>query len=262
MCVLGFGARARHTYRTDQMNDMAAASPGSYKRRSVLFDTETTGLNPLTGDRVIEIAAIELEDDLPTSRFLHRLIHPQRDIPEDATRIHGITIDHLRDAKPFAEVADEILDFFGDAPLVAHNAPFDFGFLNAELGRIGRPKLHQDRMICTLVLSKARFPGMPNSLDALCRRFAIDLSSRTTHNALLDCKLLAEVYVELTGGRQRGLSLAEDDAQGGMPAMRYTLSGPRTPRLIVPDEAALVAHAAFVAKLKDPVWNLPSEAGP
>jgi DNA polymerase-3 subunit epsilon len=225
--------------------------------RSVLFDTETTGLNPLSGDRVIEIAAIELENDLPTTRVLHRLIHPQRDIPEDAIRIHGITLEHLRDAPRFAEVADEVLAFFGDAKLVAHNAPFDFGFLNAELARIGRPALAQDRMICTLVLSKARFPGMPNSLDALCRRFDIDLSARTSHNALLDCKLLAEVYVELTGGRQRGLSLVEDDAQGGMPSVRYTLSGPRTPLLIVPDDAALAAHAAFVAKLKDPVWTSP-----
>ncbi len=223
--------------------------------RSVLFDTETTGLNPLTGDRVIEIAAIELDNDLPTTRVLHRLIHPQRDIPADATRIHGITLEHLRDAPKFADVADEILEFFGDAPLVAHNAPFDFGFLNTELARIGRPALAQDRMVCTLVLSKARFPGMPNSLDALCRRFDIDLSARTSHNALLDCKLLAEVYIELTGGRQRGLSLAEDDGQGGLPSVRYTLSGPRAPRPIVPADAELAAHAAFVGRLKNPVWN-------
>ncbi|ODU55067.1 MAG: DNA polymerase III subunit epsilon, partial [Acetobacteraceae bacterium SCN 69-10] len=173
--------------------------------RAVLFDTETTGLDPLTGDRVIEFAAIELEGDLPTSRTFHRLIHPQRDIPEEATRIHGITLERLRDAPRFEEVADDILAFLGDDPLIAHNAPFDFGFMNAELARMRLPALDRARMVDTLVLAKARFPGMPNSLDALCRRFGIDLSERTSHNALLDCRLLAEVYVELTGGRQRGL---------------------------------------------------------
>ncbi|HEY0417919.1 MAG TPA: DNA polymerase III subunit epsilon [Acetobacteraceae bacterium] len=223
--------------------------------RSVLFDTETTGLEPLAGDRVIEVAAIELINDLPTRRSFHRLIHPGRDIPEDSTRIHGITLEHLRDAPRFEAVVDELLEFFGDAQLVAHNAPFDFGFLNAELARLKRPPLARERMVDTLVLAKARFPGMPNSLDALCRRFNIDLSERTTHNALLDCRLLAEVYVELTGGRQRGLVLADEDGQGAMPVARYDLAGPRTPRLIVPSEAELAAHAAFVAKLKDPVWT-------
>ena len=221
--------------------------------RSVLFDTETTGLDPLTGDRVIEVAALELENDLPTGRSFHRLVHPQRDIPEDATRIHGITIDKLRDAPRFEEIVDDLLDFFADGPLVAHNAPFDFGFLNAEFARAGRPNLARDRMVDTLVLAKTRFPGMPNSLDALCRRFDIDLSQRTTHNALLDCKLLAEVYVELTGGRQRGLSLAAD-GQSEIAVAHYTAEGPRTPRPIVPDEAALAAHAAFIARIKEPIW--------
>jgi len=223
-------------------------------KRSVLFDTETTGLDPLLGDRVIEVAALELDNDLPTGRSFHRLIHPQRDIPEDATRIHGITLDKLRDKPRFEEIADDLIDFFGDGPLIAHNAPFDFGFLDAELTRCGRQPLDRGRMIDTLALAKARYPGMPNSLDALCRRLDIDLSERTTHNALLDCKLLAEVYVELTGGRQRGLSLP-DDGNGGLVVARYTAEGPRTPRPIVPTEAERAAHAAFVARMKDPVWR-------
>ena len=222
--------------------------------RSVLFDTETTGLDPLKGDRVIEVAALELDNDLPTGKSFHRLIHPQRDIPEDATRIHGITIDKLRDAPRFGEILDDLMDFFGDGPLVAHNAPFDFGFLNAEFARAGRPALERARMVDTLAMAKLRFPGLPNSLDALCRRFDIDLSERTTHNALLDCKLLAEVYVELTGGRQRGLSLATEE-QARMQIATYAAEGPRTPRPIMPSETELAAHAAFLGKLKSPIWN-------
>jgi DNA polymerase-3 subunit epsilon len=221
--------------------------------RSVLFDTETTGLDPLTGDRVIEIACLELENDLPTGRSFHRLIHPQRDIPEDAIRVHGITLDRLRDAPRFEEIVDELLDFLGDGRLVAHNAPFDFGFLDSELARAGRPGLDRARMVDTLALAKARFPGMPNSLDALCRRFDIDLSQRTTHNALLDCRLLADVYVELTGGRQRGLSLAAE-TRVEITVAHYVAEGPCVPRPIIPDAAALAAHAAFIARLKDPVW--------
>jgi DNA polymerase-3 subunit epsilon len=223
--------------------------------RSVLFDTETTGLDPLTGDRVIEVAALELMGDLPTGKHYHTLVHPRRDIPEGATRIHGITIDQLRDAPRFEEVVDDMLAFFGDGPLVAHNAPFDFGFIDAELARTGRPSLDRGRMVDTLAMAKARFPGMPNSLDALCRRFGIDLSQRTSHNALLDCKLLAEVYVELTGGRQRGLVLADDDGQNQMPVVSYAPLGARTPRPISPSAAQLAAHAAFVARLKEPVWG-------
>lgn len=222
--------------------------------RAVLFDTETTGLDPLKGDRVIEVAALELFNDLPTGETFHRLIHPDRDIPPEATRVHGMTLEDLANAPRFAAIADDMLAFFGDAPLVAHNAAFDFGFLNAELARIKRPSLAPSRMIDTLAMAKTRFPGMPNSLDALCRRFDIDLSLRTTHNALLDCRLLAEVYVELTGGRQRGLSLAEE-AGDQLPIIAYSAIGPHTPRPIVPSEAELAAHAAFITRLKDPVWT-------
>lgn len=227
--------------------------------RSVLFDTETTGLDPLLGDRVIEIAALELENDLPTGRHFHRFVHPGRDIAEDATRVHGITLDMLRDAPRFEEIVDELLDFLGDGPLIAHNAPFDFGFLDAELARAGRPTLDRARMVDTLALARARFPGLPNSLDALCRRFGIDLSERTTHNALLDCRLLAEVYVELTGGRQRGL-LLEAEGQAALPVASYTAeTGARTPRPVVPSAEEAAAHRAFIARLKEPLWEYPSE---
>lgn len=222
--------------------------------RSILFDTETTGLDPATGDRVIEVAALELMRDLPTGRSFHRFVDPERDIPEEATRVHGITRADLRGKPRFAEVADELLQFLGDGPLIAHNAPFDFGFLDAEFARVGRPPLDRGRMVDTLAMAKARFPGLPNSLDALCRRFGIDLSERTTHNALLDCRLLAQVYVELTGGRQRGLSLAADGAQAA-PAVSYRLARPRTPVPVQPTAAELEAHAAFVTRLKEPVWQ-------
>jgi DNA polymerase-3 subunit epsilon len=223
--------------------------------RAVLFDTETTGLDPLNGDRVLEVAALELVNDLPTGRHFHALIDPQRDIPEEASRVHGFTAAHLAGKPVFAEIAPQLAEFFQDSKLIAHNAPFDFGFLNMEFDRIGLPPLAPERMIDTLALAKTRFPGMPNSLDALCRRFSIDLSARTTHNALLDCRLLAEVYVELTGGRQRGLSLAAVD--GRAPVAVYVHTGPRTPRLMEPTEAELAAHEAFLKRIKEPVWLLP-----
>jgi DNA polymerase III subunit epsilon len=224
--------------------------------RSVLFDTETTGFDPLTGDRVIEIAAIELINDLPTDNQFHVLLDPERDIPADSTKVHGITNAHVEGKPKFADIVESMLEFFGDAPLVAHNAPFDFNFIDAELTRVKRPILARTRMIDTLVLAKTRFPGMPNSLDALCRRFEIDLSARTTHNALLDCKLLADVYVELTGGRQRGLVL---ETVQGLAFAQYERSEGRTPTPIIVDEATLATHAAFVARLKDPVWNKTEE---
>jgi DNA polymerase III subunit epsilon len=220
--------------------------------RAVLFDTETTGLEPLNGDRIIEVAALELINDLPTGREFRVLIDPERDIPEEATRVHGFTSAHVAGKPRFAEVADELLAFFGDDRLIAHNAAFDFAFVNAELNRIGRQPLAPERMIDTLALAKTRFPGMPNSLDAICRRFAIDLSARTTHNALLDCRLLARAYVELTGGRQRGLSLVEVAVP--VQVAVYTHDGPRVPRFIAATPEELVAHETLVARLKDPVW--------
>lgn len=221
--------------------------------RAILFDTETTGLDPAAGDRLIEVAALELLNDLPTGRHFHTLIDPERDVPDDVVRVHGITALHLRGKPRFAEIVTDLLEFLDDGRLIAHNAAFDFAFLDAEFARLGMPRLDPARMLCTLELARTRFPGLPNSLDALCRRFGIDLSARTTHNALLDCRLLAEVYVELTGGRQRGLLLAGPEA-AAFPVAVYTLSGPRTPRPILPSAAELAAHAAFVARLSNPLW--------
>lgn len=224
----------------------------------VLLDTETTGLDPAAGDRVIEIAALELVNDIPTGRRFHALVHPERDIPEEAVRVHGITAMQLRGKPRFAEIAAELVEFLGEGKLIAHNAAFDFAFLDAEFARVALPRLDPARMVDTLAMAKARFPGLPNSLDALCRRFGIDLAERTTHNALLDCRLLAEVYLELTGGRQRGLALAAD-GEAALPLVSYAPTGPRTSRPIVPSMAELAAHAAFVARLKEPLWAL--EAG-
>ena len=225
-------------------------------KRAILFDTETTGLDPAKGDRVIEIAALELVDDLPTGRHYHVLIDPERDIPEEASRVHGYTRADLVGSPKFADVADTFLDFVSDNPLIAHNARFDFGFLDAELRRLERPPLDPSRMMDTLDMARERFPGLPNSLDALCRRYDIDLSARTTHNALLDCRLLAQVYLELIGGRQRGLELAVE--AGDLAHVAYALQAPRVSRPMVPDAAMLETHAAFVARLTNPVWQ---EAG-
>jgi DNA polymerase-3 subunit epsilon len=219
----------------------------------VLFDTETTGVDPLAGDRVIEIAALELLRDLPTGRVFHRVIDPERDVPAEVTKIHGFSRADLIGKPRFADIADDFLAFIGESRLVAHNAAFDFGFVNAELARLRLPALHADRMIDTLALARAKFPGLPNSLDALCRRFDIDLSARTTHNALLDCRLLAEVYIELTGGRQHGFMLAGSGQAETHFAYQFT--GARVARVVAVREEALAAHAAFVARLKDPVWD-------
>lgn len=222
-------------------------------KRSILFDTETTGLDPATGDRVIEIAALELIGDLPTGNNFHVLIDPERDIPEEATRVHGFTLADLEGKPKFAEVASAFLAFIGDDELIAHNARFDFGFVNAELKRAGHKPLDMARMVDTLDMARERFPGMPNSLDALCRRFGVDLSARTTHNALLDCKLLAEVYVELMGGRQHGLGLMTDGEQA--PTVVYDGPAERKIVRVCPSAAELAVHASFVEKLKDPIWN-------
>lgn len=230
--------------------------------RQIVLDTETTGLDPLQGDRVIEVAAVELFNLLPTGASFHRLVDPGRDIPAEATRVHGFTNADLAGKPPFAEVAEELLAFLGDAPIIAHNAPFDFGFLDAELLRCGRPALDRGRMIDSLAIAKQRYPGMPNSLDALCRRLGVDNSMRNAHNAILDCTLLAQVYLELMGGKQPGFELAASFALGGGRAA----VGERvdwTPRAIEvpPDRAA--AHATFVkAKVKEALWLAPPFAKP
>ncbi|WP_376097529.1 DNA polymerase III subunit epsilon [Roseomonas sp. CCTCC AB2023176] len=221
--------------------------------RALILDTETTGLDPATGDRVLEVAAIEVVNFLPTGRHFHRLINPERDVPPESSRVHGFTWDMLRDKPVFAEILPGLVEFLGDDPIVAHNAPFDFGFLDAEFDRAGAPRLDRARMVDTLAIAKKRFPGLPNSLDALCRRFAIDLSERTTHNALLDVRLLAGVYLELMGGKQPGLLLAR--AGSGPRGAGEAAPVAWTPRPIVPTPEEMERHAAFVAKLKDPVWD-------
>lgn len=227
--------------------------------RQVVLDTETTGLDPLLGDRVLEVAAVEIVNLMPTGRVFHRLLDPERDVPPESTRIHGFTAEMLRGKPRFAEVAEALLDFLGDAPVIAHNAPFDFGFLDAELARIGRPALDRARMVDSLEIAKKRFPGLPNNLDALCRRFGIDNSMRTSHNAVLDTQLLAQVYLELMGGRQPGLTLTAAVLRPALPAAGFgpAEAPPRTPRPIVPSAAEIAAHRAFVGRLKDPLWLQP-----
>jgi DNA polymerase-3 subunit epsilon len=227
--------------------------------RQVVLDTETTGLDPLLGDRVLEVAAVEIVNLVPTGRTFHRLIDPERDIPPESTRVHGFTAEMLKGKPRFAEIAGDLLEFLADSPIVAHNAPFDFGFLDAELTRIGRPALDRTRMVDSLEIAKKRFPGLPNNLDALCRRFGIDNSMRTSHNAVLDTQLLAQVYLELMGGRQPGLSLTATIIRPVVALAGGAGAGPvaRTPRPIVPSEAELAAHRAFLATLKDPLWLKP-----
>ncbi len=220
--------------------------------RQVVLDTETTGFDPASGDRVLEVAAIELFNFIPTGGTFHRVVDPERDVPEEATRVHGFTAEMLRGKPRFAAIAGDLLAFLGDAEIIAHNAPFDFKFLDAELFRAKRPTLNPARMVDSLALARIAFPGAQNSLDALCRRYNIDLSQRTTHNALLDVKLLAEVYLELKGGRQPGLVL------GTAPVVQTILreaGAPRTPRPMTttPDQEA--AFEAFLAKVKDPLWK-------
>jgi DNA polymerase-3 subunit epsilon len=228
--------------------------------RHIVLDTETTGLEPQQGDRMLEIAAVEIVNLVPTGRFFHRLIDPERDVPPEATRIHGFTLEMLCGKPRFAEIVEPLLDFLGEAPIIAHNAVFDFDFLDAELRLCGRPALDRARMLCSLELAKRRFPGLPNSLDALCRRFGIDCSMRTSHNALLDTRLLAQVYLELMGGRQPGLMLAAALLRPTA-AAAAAARGQRTPRPILPSAAELAAHAAFLTKLKDPLWLAPAFLG-
>ncbi len=220
--------------------------------REIVLDTETTGIEPLEGHRVLEIAAIEIVNLMPTGKLFHTLLDPERDVPPEASRVHGFTRADLEGKPRFADKAQEMLDFLGDSPIVAHNAPFDFKHLDSELARCKRPPLGLSRMVDTLTLARVAFPGAQNSLDALCRRYDIDLSARSTHNALLDVKLLAEVYLELRGGRQPGLVL------GAAPAVQNLLREERgerksRPMSITPEQEA--AFEAFLTKIKDPLWK-------
>jgi DNA polymerase-3 subunit epsilon len=220
--------------------------------REIVLDTETTGFDPKTGDRLIEVGCIEIEDLLPTGRTFHRFINPERLIPPDAIKVHGITDDKVKDAPKFHEVVDDLMEFLGDAPLIAHNANFDRNFIDFEIGRIGRKPPPQDRWIDTLALAQKRFPGMANSLDALCKRYKISLVERTLHGALIDARLLAEVYLELRGGKERALDLTSTRSGATETAERAAYGArPRPlPALVTAEEEA--AHLAFLkAALKD-----------
>jgi DNA polymerase-3 subunit epsilon len=225
--------------------------------REIVFDTETTGLDPLQGDRLVEIGCVELLNRFPTGRTFHRYINPERDMPRAAFEVHGLSEEFLRNHPVFAAIVDEFLDFVGDAPLVAHNAIFDLGFVNFELERVRRPIIGRERLIDTLMLARRKHPGTSNRLDDLCARYRIDNSRRTKHGALLDAELLAEVYVELIGARQAMLGLtsgagggiARQEGSAAVRERRVALA----PRLT---ETDLAAHRDFVATLGEKtIWS-------
>jgi DNA polymerase-3 subunit epsilon len=224
--------------------------------REIVFDTETTGLDPQSGDRMVEIGCIEMVNRVPTGRTFHAYFNPDRSMPPAAEQVHGLSDAFLADKKRFHEHALELIDFLEDSPLVAHNAQFDFGFLNYEFGCCGHPEIVLDRMIDTLVLARRRHPGAKHSLDALCMRYGIDRSHRVRHGALLDAELLAQVYVELTGGRQIGLALA---AEAGVAAIEVAAFRPRQrefrpPRPHSASAAELARHKAFMEAFDSPLW--------
>lgn len=221
--------------------------------REVVIDTETTGLDPQVGHRVVEIACIELMHHVPTGRRWHRYVNPERDMPADAQLVHGLTGDFLAAYPPFAAVADELAAFIGDDRLVIHNAEFDLAFLNAELARLGRAPL-ACQFVDTLAVARRRFPGAPASLDALCRRFAIDRSERELHGAEIDCELLAAVYIELLGGRQPGLDFAVGAPIAAFAEIETLRGPPRPPRLHAATAEELAAHQAMLAGITAPLW--------
>ncbi|KPF63798.1 DNA polymerase III subunit epsilon [Porphyrobacter sp. AAP60] len=234
----------------------------SAAEREIIFDTETTGLDPKTGDRMVEIGCIEMVGRVETGRTFHAYFNPDRDMPPEAERVHGLSAAFLATKPRFGEVADELLTFLGDAPLVAHNAGFDFGFLNNELQLIGRDPVSIDRMVDTVAIARKRHPGSKLSLDALCTRYGIDRSHRVKHGALLDAELLAQVYVELNGGRQIGLGLVDSDFT---PATTTTTNAPwhrppsdkprRDPRPHVASPEELERHSAFIAGIDNAIWS-------
>lgn len=226
--------------------------------REIVFDIETTGLKPEEGHRIIQIGAVELVGHIPTGRTYMALIDPGRDIDPAAEAVHGISRAMLRDKPPFDAVVEDFLSFIEDAPLVAHNAEFDRNFLNAELERLARPPLPRSRFVDTLAIARNRWPGQKNTLDILCKRLGVDNSARERHDALLDCQILAEVYLELMGGRQQGLGLVaagreEADARRRQILMPAKITS-RPPRKHEPDEAERAAHQTFIARLKSAIW--------
>jgi DNA polymerase-3 subunit epsilon len=225
--------------------------------REIVLDTETTGLDPMGGDRLIEIGCIELVNRFPTGQVFHRYVNPDRDVPLAAFEVHGLSNEFLKDKPRFDDICDELIAFLGDAPIVAHNAAFDLAFLNAELERCGRTLMARERLVDTLLLARRRHPAGPNRLDDLCARYGIDNSRRTRHGALLDAEILAEVYLELIGGRQASLILVDAPATAriaaaGMAPIRMR-PAPLPVRLT---DAEREAHARFIATLgAKAIWN-------
>jgi DNA polymerase III subunit epsilon len=225
--------------------------------REIVLDTETTGLDPLRGDRLVEIGCVEIFNRMPTGQTFHQYLNPERAMAAEAFAVHGLSSEFLADKPLFSEVAEDLLEFIGDAPLVIHNASFDISFINAELDRLKRPPIPRERLVDTLLLARRKHPGVSNRLDDLCSRYAIDNSHRTKHGALLDAELLAEVYIDLIGARQSQLILAAESHDirvggfGDMPRRQREI--PLAPRVTEED---LVAHRAFVATLGEkPIWN-------
>lgn len=223
--------------------------------REIALDTETTGLNPKSGHRVVEIGCVEMTNHIATGEVFHVYINPQRDMPEEAFNVHGLSEEFLKDHPLFADVADDFLAFIGDAPLVIHNAAFDMGFLNWELENLGKPALDMARAIDTVQMARKKFPGAQANLDALCRRFGIDNSNRQLHGALLDAQLLADVYLELMGGRQTGLGLGVEEHVEAEADIQIEKRQQREARVFAPTAQELAAHAKFVDTLKDPLWK-------
>lgn len=223
--------------------------------REIVLDTETTGFDPLTGHRIVEIGCVELLNHLPTGEVYHCYLNPERDMPEEAFRVHGLSMDFLADKPVFAEVVTDFLAFIGDSTLVIHNAEFDMKFINAELARLGFPTLPMSRAVDTVLMARKKFPGAQANLDALCRRFEIDNAHRTKHGALLDSELLAEVYLQLIGGRQPGFELGAATASGAATLGAVVERVFRAPRPHLPTAEELDAHTAFVtAKVKKAIW--------
>ena len=225
--------------------------------REIIFDTETTGLNPATGDRMVEIGCIEMFNRVETGRTFHAYFNPERPMPTEAEAVHGLSDTFLSDKPSFADKVEDLLEFIGDSPLIAHNASFDFGFLNHELQRCARDPVCMSRMIDTLMMARSKHPGAKHSLDALCTRFGVDRSQRVKHGALLDAQLLAQVYVELTGGRQIGLSLGQASAGVEAEAMATVQIERvvREPRPHAPSEEERTRHRGFIARLTSPLWE-------
>ncbi|MEO0030641.1 MAG: hypothetical protein RIS94_399 [Pseudomonadota bacterium] len=225
--------------------------------REIVFDTETTGLDPQSGDRLVEIGCIEMVNRVPTGAVFHAYFNPERDMPAEAEAVHGLSIAFLSDKPKFVEKAAELIAFLGDSPLVAHNAGFDFGFLNAELALCGMEAVNRDRMVDTVGIARRKHPGAKLSLDALCSRYGIDRSHRTKHGALLDAELLAQLYVELMGGRQIGLELAAETVVETREEIAVTSTVVRTfrePRPHAASPAELARHAEFMAGFGEAIW--------